>query len=250
MIRITVIGRKGCGKTSLINSFVQRVTSQDCSFASTERPTLYYVTVTINSDLAVDVGADANVIVEIEDVPGLVGFGKDIRGLSYWLNLERKEREDAESDKSQPAPFEEYRPPPDYVNRAIYRPIAPSRMGFIFTFDSTDYESFRECKEQISFFREELDERRIQGTPVLYLAATKKDLVDSQDPTHMKIAKEATELSLLMGVRLVKTSAMQGKNVDRIFRGLTEMVVGLPTLWRKEEQEEESSSEDEGCGLM
>ena len=173
---------------------------------------------TINSDLAADVGTDATVIVEIEDVPGLVGFGKDIWGLGYWLNLERKEREDAESEKSQPVPFEGFRPPPDYVNRSIHRPVAPSRMGYIFTYDSTNYDSFRECKEQISFFREALDERRIQGTPVLYLAATKKDLVDSLDPNHSKIAKEATELSLLTGVRLVKTSAMNGKNVDRVRR--------------------------------
>lgn len=161
MLRVTVIGRSGCGKTSLINAFVQRRIAEDAAFQPTMRPELYYRTVKINAELAADVKTDTTVIVELEDLPQLVGVDKKPTGLGYYLNLEKKDRQDSEPYHSVPKPFEMFKVPPYYVGSTIHRPVAPARMGYVFLFDLTDRASFKEASSSISYFKEALDDNKV-----------------------------------------------------------------------------------------
>merc|ERR1719473_2518070 len=141
--RITVLGKDNCGKTCLINSYVNNYCPT--VYTETDDPTLYYKTVRLPAE---DDDAKAfSVLVEIEDTySSFRGDGKDLYGrtrdVRNFIDMTRRDTvKRGKKGQKISCPLSVYEPP----RVGKYQPLTKGRMCFMIVFDANDEKSYTEA---------------------------------------------------------------------------------------------------------
>lgn len=250
--RITVAGSANAGKTCLINSFV----SNYCPtvYTETEDPTIYYRTVRIPTGDA----DDFEVLLEIEDTyastrtEGKDVYGQD-RNIKDFLMMSAAAKHGGSGGGKETMsfgpPMNNQEPP----ERTKYRPMTKNRMGFLLVFDATDERSFKEAVSLYDALQQNLaaaaDEPGQQKTaiekPVVYLVANKidKDASNMADSEVVKLRKWSQYFAERNKIRFMEVSALEFKNVRKLWWDMIEDIALKPKLWQVEEAQHEEAGE-------
>jgi len=259
LVRLTVVGAGGTGKTSLISAFVNNACPT--VHAETSEPALYYRTLQVlpgKSDVGSQTAASLsskvtlNALVEIEDTPpsdrGMQGktsqsaggvsselLGELSRPTSLgtrplsgprdgekYINCKRK----ADVRWSE-APFQGINAP----KPKQHEPAGAGRMGFMVVFDASDVsgESLIQAKDLIEGIMHQEISHSVR--PIVYVVANKADKLALSDttPAVCHIARDyASERKL----RYEEVSAMDLKKVRGVFRNLVSDIRDKQTLWK------------------
>lgn len=272
--RITVVGAANAGKTCLINSFVNNYCPT--VYTETEDPTIYYRTVRIPTGDS----NDFEVLLEIEDTyPSKNVTGKDVygndRNIKDFLAMSQVVKHGAASGGEKNAVS--FGPPmnnQEAPERTKYRPMTKNRMGFLLVYDATDEKSF---KEAVSLW-DQLQTNLVQGAaaepskslqgpekPVVYLVANKIDkdgakaganITDNSELVRLEIVKLRKWSQYFADknkIRFFEVSALEFKNVRKLWWDMIEDIALKPKLWQIEEaqhEEAEGLSPAENCTVQ
>lgn len=243
-VRITVLGSAGCGKTSLINSFVNNCLPPEC--APTKFPELYYRVVRLPPE-ADPTGPTTPVCAEIEDTippemaeePGVEEgqyekTAPTLKNVQYFFNMARTPITVPE-EVTDFTPFAIWDPPAYTLSaeHGIYKPLTQTRMAFLIVFDSNERESFDTACRIHSMLMESLDVQRVRVRPYICFVANKTEK-DPLSEEHKLIIEQAEQYTQRAFVRLMKVSAVTAKNVKRTFWDLLYLVIGNQVLWELE----------------
>jgi len=219
LFSVTVMGGSGCGKTSLINSFV----SNSCPTVpeETQSAQLYYKTLSVTSKGAT---APQPVLVEIEDTYG-PGQAGGQRSIETFLSVDRALHADSEAVEL----LQGY----EFPEVDEYRPLCPRRMAFLLVFDCNSEVSLAEAKE--------LHAGLLRGdnvlSPVVYLVANKVDV----DPTGEK-RRAAQRYAKEKDIAFFELSAYDLRKVKQLFRSVLADVLGNADLWRHQQKRRQAFS--------
>ncbi|CEM33706.1 unnamed protein product [Vitrella brassicaformis CCMP3155] len=236
--RITVVGAGGCGKTSIINMFVNNYCP--VAYEETEWPALYYKTVRLSGEE--EEGRRASVVVEVEDTYAS-NRGDDDRNVKRFLSMERTEIVIGKGKDA--TPFGLWSPPLPAATAYDHNALTRGRMGYMIVFDVTDKKSFDEACGIYLMLQEELEKKREKIKPIVFLVANKIDK-ESDSPQVRECIQIAEAYSQKMMLRLYRVSAIQNKAIKKLFRDMLTMIRGHQLLWMMEGEEEEV--EEEGVG--
>ncbi|KAL8439319.1 hypothetical protein Efla_003956 [Eimeria flavescens] len=223
LLRITILGSGGCGKTSIADVFVNNAVERPNPPPPTDFPQLLYKVVRLADEGG---GEVRSYCCEIEDTfdASRTDGGRNIRSLvdmkRKMLMLPRGVRDFS--------PFALWKPPlTPLTEREKYRPIAHGRMGFLIVFDVTDPASFNKATE--------LYDLPII-TPVIFLVANKTD-VDPQGDTTTRLMGRAELYAQQVFCRLWHVSAFTGKNIKKMFVDMIQLIFANGMLWELDYQE-------------
>jgi GTPase SAR1 family protein len=243
--RITVLGKQKCGKTALINAWVNHYAP--AVHIPTDFPALYYKAVSLAEG---EDGEDVfQALVEIEDTyasdrgDGFI-YDKDgkqeDRNISVFLDMGRTNTmSDATRKKINlgetvsSAPLEVYDAPK--VNK--YKPLTKSRMGFMFVFDAHDKESYKEALSLHKMLKDDLDKKKVRLNPVQFLVANQGDKNPS-DETYKQIIEAAKVYSEEKMINLMEVSAMEfgfGDGIEKLFLNMVKTIKQNQILWMMDE---------------
>ncbi|KAL8275198.1 hypothetical protein Esti_000870 [Eimeria stiedai] len=220
LLRITLLGSGGCGKTSIADAFVNNVVERPNPPPPTDFPHswlratdlwLLYKVVRI-----ADEGGDEvrSYCCELEDTfdASRVDGGRSIRNL---VDMKRKMRQSRSGFNVQVVlprgvkdffPFSLWRPPINPLGeREKYRPLAHGRMGFLIVFDVTDPASFNKAMELYDL---------PMITPVVFLVANKTD-VDPQGEATTRLISRAEVYAQQVFCRLWQESGSEESDDER-----------------------------------
>lgn len=233
LLQVTMLGSCGCGKTSLINAFVNN--SCPMIHEKTVDPVLYYKTfqVTLTKDDASQ-GSDElaeeevsqPVLLEIEDTFGsevsnsgaiVDRFGKP-RSIESCLDLRRN---DLQTHTGAEGAFAPYDAP------AEGQQLSERRMGFFIVVDVNDMQSWKEAKRILELFKDGTEE----CSPVGHLVANKMDR-DPEHPHVRRVLQKMEKKSEELAIPLVKVSAFEYKRVRLMFRRMAKHILQEGPLWR------------------
>jgi len=249
--RITVLGQSKCGKTSLINAWVNNFCPT--VHTATDHPTLYYKAVSIPEGGDDEAGDTFDVIVEIED-----SYGADRGdGMVYndqgrpqprnvadflsmtrqapWANASANTRKAYELDKlEKTAPLSVYDPPK--VNK--YKPLTKGRMGYMFVFDANDEQSYLAACKLHEDLVDELQKKKEHLSPAKVLVANKCD-ENPTNPKYIDIIDNANTYSEEHMMKFRKVSARDfalGHGIEKLFMDMINDVKGNQILWMLDEK--------------
>ncbi|KAF4668773.1 Kinesin-like protein kif21b [Perkinsus olseni] len=235
ILRVTLLGMGGSGKTSLVNAFVNNA-AVDAHTPPTDHPTLYYKTVLSTRGCE---GADQWSMVEIEDTySSYRADGKTLsengrmtpRNVKNFLGLKRR-ISDAQASIERDQVDETVLPfglaEAPKVGR--YRPVSEGRMGFMIVFDSTSQESYEEALNIALLMEETFKRKRVRVRPVVYLVANKCDL-NPDSSKYQQIAHTAELFAREQGMRSWRVSAKDFRQVGKLFREMVHDISEDPDL--------------------
>jgi len=229
LFSITVVGKSGSGKTSLINAFVNNFCP--VTHSPTDTPELYYKTLQCPCDES-ETAQHVPVIVEIEDTYASERVdGEDrngnVRDVDTLLEMTRSKEFDRAGEV-----FRSKQMPKD----DLYVPARPGRMGFLFVFDAYDDSSFQEAKKAFERLEAHIRDKRLTMRPVVHFAANKCDRGDEhfQEADCVKLCRSLAHEKRL---GFTKVSAFELKKVRLLFRALVREIQLNPLLWRCETSE-------------
>eukprot|EP00921_Rhytidocystis_pertsovi_P015670 GHVQ01024895.1.p4 GENE.GHVQ01024895.1~~GHVQ01024895.1.p4 ORF type:complete len:124 (-),score=18.22 GHVQ01024895.1:905-1276(-) len=123
-------------------------------------------------------------------------------------------------------------------------------MGFLIVFDSHDNKSFDEAICLHTLLTDELERRNERLRPVIFLVAAKTDK-DPESEMFTSIIGQSEAYSAKTFTRLWKVSAMDGRNIKKMFKDMMYLIQGNELLWQIEIEEEEYEEEEEQeCSIM
>ncbi|CAD7932069.1 unnamed protein product [Amoebophrya sp. A25] len=237
-LRITVLGLGNSGKTSLINSYINK----HCPtvYQETADPVLYYKSIRIQSEDDEDAKAAFRALLEIEDTySSFRGDGKSYgipRDIKHFLDMTRQE--DSSLKKQLTAlnvakaggggvrPFSNFVCP----RSDQYRPLTKGRMGFLIVFDANDTKSYEEALNLHVLLQDDLKRKKIKLEPVVYLVANKIDK-DPQSETYCQIIASAELYSKEKMIRFWQVSALESIRVKKMFREMVAKIRSNQMLW-------------------
>jgi len=279
-IRITLIGAAKCGKTSLVNAFVNNAFFSQ--YVPTKDLTLYYTTLRV---AGTDDEPDFNCLVEIEDTWACDKIGDEKMELVYnpwWPATKEQVMEEAQMKKpwqveakkdkqfNQKAggkqrgvldPFSLSQPPELETNRdgdpcardeegQRYQPLTRNRMVYFIVFDCNSADSYKIALAQEKGIYDYLKKKDINVKPVIMLVATKTD----QDPgsvTSEQVLESAGQKSTKEGVNFERVSALKFQGIKRLFRKGVMMARMNQALWLLESGiREKNEANMENCGVQ
>jgi len=235
LFSITVVGSSGCGKTALINSFVNNVFLQ--AGEPTDDPRLYYRTLSLNKSRSTNASQDEAdrlpIVAEIEDTfafsrkDGASPHGDSLlpRNAERFLELQTTNYKNARGEALEL--MGGYTAPVD----GKYSPFARRRMGFMIVFDGTDQNSLKEAVQAHFKLKEKMKNVEEKLQPVIYFVANMAD----KDPTcpdyqkRVQAAKHHAETNHTVFVEVTASSLIE---VKRLFRSILTDIVLKPSLWR------------------
>ncbi|CDJ59291.1 Ras family domain containing protein, putative [Eimeria maxima] len=249
LLRITILGSEGCGKTSIADAFVNNVIARSNPPEPTTLPRLLYRVMA----LPIDEGDEQTqkVICEVEDTfsPSKQNEKKSIRSL---VDMKRRKLLNLPRGVKDFTPFSLWRPPiiPHHEGDQ-YRSIAHGRMGFLIVFDVTDPASFNTATELLTLTREFAEYRNPMISPVIFLVANKTD-VDTEGDAASRLLGRAELYAQQVFCRLWQGSAFTGKNIKRMFVDMAQLILSNGMLWELDYHEESASeeSEEDRCAVM
>ncbi|CAJ1420782.1 unnamed protein product [Effrenium voratum] len=206
LFSVTVLGGARCGKTSLVNAFVNHACPSVPQ--ETEEPQLYYKTLSIPAPAELN-KPPLSVLVEIEDTAA--GRSADGAGIEDFLDVHRDGFEDEESTEL----LGGCRAP----QVGMYRPLSRRRMGFLLLFDGSEA-SLAEALE----LHGRIKERNGDG-PVVCLVANL--LCEPSDPLAARRYAEEK------GILFFELQGFDLKKVKQLFRAVLIAIYGRPKLWRR-----------------
>jgi len=240
-MRITLLGMARSGKSSLVNNIVNN--SYTPTYSRTTEASLYYTVVRISGE--------QDSLIEIEDTFASNDIGEvalsptktEERPIQdfydYWwpstkedtaAELKRLKSSQTSGEgrlsRTLEKPLGLYKAPID----GAFRPLTRNRMAFLIVFDANDAESYKEAVKIYEGLREYHLINVSKMKPVINFVANKTD----KDPTSsifqsvMLSAKAYTQFN---GVALRETSALQFKNVKKLFRSIVQAVRSNQALW-------------------
>lgn len=234
-LRLTVVGAKGCGKTCLINSWVNNFCPT--VYQPTDYPQLYYRTMRMQSS---DTDQIVTALVEIEDTCEHESPTETLATLThYWggsktrrtINenfLHQVEVSGRSTKDISGSPFKDVEPPMQGDSKNSHMPRARGRMGFVVVFDCCSQISLATalgvCRDLI-----------IQKTesPV-YLVASKIDK-DPMAPLCKENVAKAEDFVRAHDrqppMRFMEVSAQEYTRVRKLFRDIVEEIFQNPELW-------------------
>lgn len=267
MFRVTIMGAKSSGKTSLVNSYINHTFSQQV--LPTQEPTLYYTTIRIKSE---DDDSIFSALFEIEDT-----FASDQSGLANWSQT-KNEYESIEHDvfysmwwPIPPAKAKDMSSKKDVMVKGVvtqslakpltfydspathgkYRPLTKNRMGYFILFDSNDEDSYTQglgVWEELTAF---IAKKGYDTKPVIYLVGTKID-ADPQSDVHKRVIASAHAFAEDKAVRFYTVSAKEFVGVKKLFRLMAQDIKAAQSLWlldRKENNALEDALGADGCSI-
>eukprot|EP00386_Alphamonas_edax_P008330 GDKI01027326.1.p1 GENE.GDKI01027326.1~~GDKI01027326.1.p1 ORF type:complete len:260 (+),score=78.21 GDKI01027326.1:144-923(+) len=246
-VRVTVLGHGGCGKTALVNSYVNNCCPP--VYQETEWPTLYYKVVRLPSD---DEESDevVSMLLEIEDTYGSERADEG-RNVKRFLKMERTEIGPFTKDDDL-TPFGVYQQPRSMTfAEDKYHTLTHGRMAFIIVFDVTDRKSWQEAVNLHQMLeadmarREQERKERSPAKPVIFLVGNK---IDKDGDDVEEISGMAEAYSQQKFVPLCLVSATEFKGVKKLFREVLRLLRGNQALWLLEAEEESSDEEREDKG--
>eukprot|EP00919_Chromeraceae_sp_WS-2016_P056770 GHVR01134676.1.p1 GENE.GHVR01134676.1~~GHVR01134676.1.p1 ORF type:complete len:283 (-),score=76.32 GHVR01134676.1:190-1008(-) len=254
-MRITLLGCGGCGKTCLINNYINNYCPNN--YNETHWPEYYYKLLKIPSDDGSD--EFSSVVVEIEDTYACTR-GDANRNIQRFLNLDRKEIN--VSKGAERTPFSLYKEPIDPGDTYKDRSLSTGRMGFLIIFDVTDESSWDAAIELHRMLVDEVEKRRLAGrdplVPEIFMVANKIDK-DRTGDCSVRLLEHGENYCEQQELFFCRVSAMTGKNVHKMFETLVKKLKHRETLWtiadeEEEEEDEESDNDDktpnQDCSLM
>ncbi|CAD7944188.1 unnamed protein product [Amoebophrya sp. A120] len=235
-LRITVIGLGNSGKTSLINSYVNK----HCPtvYQETSDPVLYYKTMKLQSEDDEDSKSAFRALLEIEDTySSFRGDGKSYgvpRDIKLFLDMTREEDSKLKQQlnlvniakKGTTRPFASYICP----RADQYRPLTKGRMGFLIVFDANETKSYEEALNLHSLLLDDLKRKKIKLEPVVYLVANKIDK-DPHSDTFCQIIASAELYSKEKMIRFWQVSSMEFVRVKKMFREMVSKIRSNQILW-------------------
>mmetsp|Transcript_11761 Transcript_11761/g.21407 ORF Transcript_11761/g.21407 Transcript_11761/m.21407 type:complete len:283 (-) Transcript_11761:66-914(-) len=251
--RITVLGAEKSGKTCLVNSFVNNFCP--LNYIPTEVPQLYYRTVRMES-LDDDADDFTTALVEIEDWTSQ-GQSEMVEDFLSRNSLSESRPHEADPLSERDAP--EYLHPDNYLDK--YKPLTHRRMGYIIVFDVTVEQSYRDAKDILQHVALSIDEGmrrdKTHSKPVVYLVANKvdKDPIGFdyqqrlQDAKNYAIKKRPQE-DKRMNLKFFECSALEFKNVRRVFLEMLDDIGQERGLWvlnyseKKDSEQSEKNTQD------
>ncbi|PHJ19688.1 ras family protein [Cystoisospora suis] len=256
LLRITLFGSGSSGKTALANAFVNNYCTPN-STHPTEWPQLYYKVCRIPEEEDPSVQSPLrSVCVEIEDTydSTRVDDGRDIRRfMTMKRKISKKKKNVVSVGKGMTdfTPFNLWKPPAMPVNsKEPYVPITHGRMGMLIVFDVNRKQTFNKAMEIYDTIESVLDFKQETLKPIIFLVGTQYDV----DPTSEKVQSllgEAETYAQAKFLRFWKVSAIDGKNVKKMFREMIYRILGMVMLWDFVYEEDSTSEEEnEGCSIM
>ncbi|XP_055388785.1 uncharacterized protein LOC129617697 [Condylostylus longicornis] len=181
-VRITVLGSSGCGKTSLIHSFVNNLCPH--YHIPTTFPTLFYRTVRLPPE-SDQKGQPTSVCVEIEDtVAPEVAEEEEVM---YVVVPE---------GCTDFTPFSIWKAPktPVTMTRPVYIPLTQGRMAFIILFDSNEQDSLDKACQIHRMLMDDLELHKVRIRPYIYFVANKieKDPEGDEHKVVIAVAEKYT----------------------------------------------------------
>jgi len=245
--RVTVLGAGNTGKTCLINAFVNNFCPT--VYTVTDDPTLYYRTVRMPSEE--DEGKVFSVLVEVEDTyssnagdpPDIYGQKRDVM---QFIDMSRSRPDKAKPKDEDPRekiggvkeinmPYSVYEPPTCYK----YEPLTKGRMGFLIVFDVNDMQSYKEAMQIHLYLQEDLNKKKIHLKPVVFLCGNKIDK-EPGNPAVNQVIGAAQEYSQKNQVKFFAVSALEFKNVKKMFRNMLADIRTNQLLWIMDEGGDEA----------
>lgn len=251
LFRITVLGGPGCGKTSLINVFVNNF----CPTVPvpTDDPCLYYKTINLphKAKEGTKDGAQDNVfpaLVEIEDTyastresgTDCYGAPRDIKSFLNVIADDGRVQADVDSGglplSCAPMP-----------KVSKYEPITSIRMAFMIVFDASDDNSLTEAIDVFEKLQVQIQLKKAHLNPIIYLVANKLDKSDKGNKV-VALAEEFAE-SRTPKQKVERVSALEIRKVKQLFRKVLSDVRDNHVLWNDTSQDEaEGKVEDQRPG--
>mmetsp|Transcript_55857 Transcript_55857/g.120790 ORF Transcript_55857/g.120790 Transcript_55857/m.120790 type:complete len:264 (-) Transcript_55857:126-917(-) len=222
LMRITVVGASGSGKTSLISAFVNNCCPS--VHAATTDTTFYYKTVSLGEQ---NNQSRMPLLVEIEDSPASELL-KGSDAVNAFLSIEDIEATEGSSMPPLLSQWEVHR------NGEVF-PVAPRRMGFLIVFDANDQASWDEA-EEIHSELGRIQEALGQKQPIVYFVASKIDK-DPSSTQYKHTLQTAQSYCEKRRARCELISAFHYRNVRKLFRTMLLEVQSNPSLFLPEGRE-------------
>eukprot|EP00392_Amoebophrya_sp_AT5.2_P013302 g13420.t1 len=256
--RITVLGLGNSGKTSLINSYVNK----HCPhvYQETDDAVLYYKTIKLEDDDDGGGGAGGGgmfsrstgfrALLELEDTySSFRGDGKSYgvpRDIKVFLDMTREEDSKLKQQlnlvnvakRGSARPFASCICP----RASEYRPLTKGRMGFLIVFDANDTKSYEEALNLHSLLLDDLKRKKIKLEPVVYLVANKIDK-DPHSDTFCQIIASAELYSKEKMIRFWQVSALEFVRVKKMFREMVSKIRSNQILWLLDEGPQKNEEE-------
>lgn len=241
-MRITLLGMARSGKSSLVNNIVNN--SYTPTYSKTTEASLYYTVVRISGEqdslIEIEDTFASNDIGEVALTPSKTEERPIHDFYDYWwpstqeltaaeltkLKKMQTKKEEGRAARTLEKPLGLYQAPTD----GAFKPLTRNRMAFLIVFDANDEESYKEAVKIYEGLREYHTINVNKMKPVINFVANKTD----KDPTSsvfqsvMLSAKAYTQFN---SVALRETSALQFKNVKKLFRSIVQAVRSNQALW-------------------
>eukprot|EP00931_Biecheleriopsis_adriatica_P077915 TRINITY_DN51392_c0_g1_i1.p1 TRINITY_DN51392_c0_g1~~TRINITY_DN51392_c0_g1_i1.p1 ORF type:complete len:312 (-),score=75.59 TRINITY_DN51392_c0_g1_i1:105-1040(-) len=226
LFSVTVVGPSQCGKTTLINAFVNNTFLQVGEV--TDSPQLYYKTLSIPAASSAEGSASATtpILAEVEDTPPCDseqkayghGFRKQQLSIEHENQAAQGERTELITGYDMP-PVKEH------------RPLGRRRMAFIFVFDANSAESAKAAREAYLDMQSQNKQVEQYKNVVIYLVANMVDK-DPTSPEYLQNVSSAKKFAESSGLRFFDVSAKDFRNVKKLFRSVLVDIQSKPALWR------------------
>jgi len=278
-LRITVIGPSSCGKTSLVNAFVNAVCPE--RYIPTEKAVVYHKRLVIQDNTSYD-DAKIPLMVEVEDTPGSdrgngdedADVGENLPGnfppaalklsisaelpIDKFLTLGEKPMpplktlgERRQYYKDLQVPFRAYDRPvgdPD-----LDRTLTRNRMGYLLCFDISDEgsDSLKEVMALHLMLTQALEKQNLQRRPYIWLVACKSDK-NSSYQSFRETQEKARLWASYEEMPYYETSARNATGIDALFTEMCQAISSRTSLWTLEQDDERGEEEEnaENCALQ
>ncbi|CAE7414498.1 CYP97B2 [Symbiodinium pilosum] len=223
LFSITVLGGSRCGKTTLINAFVNNYCPT--VLEETASAPLYYKTLNVTSAGGEAAAPPQPAVIEIEDT--FAAAHEKGQHVETFLRMDRSMY--AEGDAVEL--LQGY----DMPEVDEYRPLSNRRMAFMLVFDCSSEMSLKEAQDLHSALRMDIDSTL---RPVVCLVANRLD-ADTSDGEHRRMAQRYAKDS---NISYFELSAYDLKKVKQLFRSVLAEVYAKGDLWRHMQQRRKAFS--------
>ncbi|EZG73996.1 Ras family protein [Gregarina niphandrodes] len=232
VVRVTLLGRRGSGKTKLIDCFLNHTLKEECwELSPTAQCDLYYKLHVITTE-----HAPKSILVEIEDTPG----SDLLKDAAAWrgLNDDQKLHDPVcryISSTSAPAItrnaddvglFNMF--PLPWRKDLTLVPITPHRMGYMLVFDLTEEKTFLEAVQLHQLLKTYKTRVDNSMALIVYLAGTKCDRV-----AEGRINELAEAYATKERIPYKRVSGVSGYEVASLFSVLATDLAGSPLAFQE-----------------